>query len=522
MVLTLLSIFRNSSGNTPSTTTDNTSGQPMSGGEGASHTNNVNNLNNFYFHLIFQSMIKLLIFITPEEDKVGLNPLFHHSPATSEMLNEILEEPNQLDEVGGSGLASMSIPSCDAKVNDGKSNKERIDDIIEDSRRVYYYASSKTPFASSSSTATNTNSNTTAAAKPGTTPAEVNVSPPPAPPTTTSAPTKELKIDYLLWKILKLFFSLSILENNYNNYQSNLLYEEMISTIIYIFYLFHIPLNSPLFMKLAYFIQKTIYKNIQLRDLLANQSSHNSGALPHPSSAAGAVGGRGGSSSSSRAINASGFETFSLEKVILSFLVNTIYTNKHLRPSLSSKILEQQYNVLPKDDIRYSMRRDLHIYSILSIYNNHLSNPLPRPTSNSRGGRGEGGDNTFHYLSELLLPLDTYMKEYSEDYQRSITQNIYYMEEVVYFLFVYLEFYPAKYSTTSGVVISQPTKAASGAADELLEATNFDLHGYLSNIYRIQLVIAYLARSNMTAFYNLYQSPLADSKKHFKIIRTKV
>lgn len=183
MIITIFGLFRSQGNNVMSSS-------PTSN----LYLNHIHNTNNKYFYIILQTIIKLLIFITPTIDKQSIYTAFPKL-TNNEMMNKIFQDTRKL-------LQQQQRQQQQQGNSNGSTNN----------------TSDSAAFDTLESPETN---------------------------------NMTVTVSFLIWKIIKLYFHYQTI------HESSLLYDQMIFIICNTFYQCNIPLNSSLFLRLQYFIYKS-------------------------------------------------------------------------------------------------------------------------------------------------------------------------------------------------------------------------------------------------------------------------
>jgi hypothetical protein len=318
-------------------------------------------------------------------------------------------------------------------------------------------------------------------------------------------------IPFLLWKIIKLYFSYSTLHSSSSS--SKILYETLLYEICEIFSFYEIPFNSFLFLKLHYFINKCYQQSIpttagvsQVRkdgNKSDNSFSPRDEELPGYEDEAdsdreadfGVESNQRNSQQrrertqqqqhiNDNKVKETLTSSFILESVIMKFIINTIYSSKQ-NNSLQFLINHRNEEKRKKEKSSLKQKKEGTTTATIAVESLSFS------------------DIEEYYSRFLFIPsnvsiscelteLSSFLFEGSELFLRSISRHYSFLQSSLSFMNVYVSYFLPSFSSSSASSTSSSSSAASLSSSTSLS----NLDSLYSLIYYFQIVFSYLIKTN--------------------------
>jgi hypothetical protein len=436
MIITVFGLFRINA------TTFLSKNDTSSSGKGQNvvnqdYNNHIHNLNNKYFHIIFQSMIRLLIFVSPNYEKKCSVTEIYPNYEVSDVVSSIFQQTKAIIQ-----QQHLNIQSS------GGSGK-----------------------------------------------------------ITSSATT----VSFLLWKILKLFFSYQTILNN------SILLEEMIIETLDIFQQFEIPMNSILFMKLFYFMEKTYSQTYQ--QFHSSSSASTSSSAPSSPTPMNATSNEGVGMIMSLTTN------FFVEPILLKFIINRIFSGKwnnssHYQKQFFSSMGKDEHELkkLQKKDSKE--RKDYYEALLEEFYYenneerklNHSSLLLDKEKKEFfTVNLSKKNCSLLEYYAKFnlkktipplqreLISFNEFLLDGSELFQRNVLKNFHFLQNSLGFLSFYMKFYPFSSKSSENSLLQSNLKAILGHSNlssSTEQSKQLNLDDLMSLTFHLQLIVSFLLKTN--------------------------
>jgi hypothetical protein len=437
MIITVFGLFRINATTFLSKNDTSPSGKAGAGNVvNQDYNNHIHNLNNKYFHIIFQSMIRLLIFVSPNYEKKCSVTEIYPNYEVSDVVSSIFQQTKAIIQ-----QQHLNIQSS------GGSGK-----------------------------------------------------------ITSSATT----VSFLLWKILKLFFSYQTILNN------SILLEEMIIETLDIFQQFEIPMNSILFMKLFYFMEKTYSQTYQQFHSSSASTSSSSPSSPAPMNT---------TSNEGVGMIMSLTTNYFVEPILLKFIINRIFSGKwnnssHYQKQFFSSMGKDEHE-LKKLQKKDSKERKEYYETLLEEF--YYENNEERRLNNSSLLLDKEKKEFFsvnlskkncflleYYakfnlkktippLQRELISFNEFLLDGSELFQRNVLKNFHFLQNSLGFLSFYMKFYPFSSKSSENSLLQSNLKAILGHSNlssSTEQSKQLNLDDLMSLTFHLQLIVSFLLKTN--------------------------